>query len=144
MERQAKILLDPLFEDIQDHNPPIRGIVTRNQAVVPKSPRNRGSSFATIVEPSNEDSIVPSNTPSWTFKQQLQCINPASSCNFCEAKHVFIACPKFKAHPQKEKVDFLIRNGYCFGCLQRGRMSKTAGDGWHVTSVKGLTQPCCI
>ena len=125
MERQAKILLDPLFEDIQDHNPPIRRIVTRNQAVVPKSPKNSGSSFATIVEPSNEeDSIVPSNTPSWTFKQQLQCINPTSSCNFCKAKQALIDCPEFKARPHKEEVDFLKINGYCFGCLLRGHMSK--------------------
>ena len=125
MERQAKILLDPLFGDIQDHNPPSRRIVTKSQAVILKSPKNRGSSFATIVNPSNdEDSTAPSNTQSWTFKQQPQCINPASSCNFCKAKHALIDCPKFKAHPHKEKVDFLKINGYCFGCLLRGHMSK--------------------
>ena len=33
-------------------------------------------------------------------------------------------CHQFKNHPHKEKVDFLKINGYCFGCLMRGHMSR--------------------
>ena len=63
----------------------------------------------------------------YAFKgQQNTNFNAATSavCCFCEGKHALLDCFKFKSQPHNEKVECLKINGYCFGCLKKGHMSK--------------------
>ena len=58
--------------------------------------------------------------------QQHTNLNAATSdvCCFCKGKHALLDCFKFISQPHNEKVECLKINGYCFGCLKEGPMSK--------------------
>lgn len=102
MEKQAKILLDPLLGDIQDHHFSIKRMVTKNQTVNFRTPKSKGRSFATIVALANdgEGNTALSNTAQHcTFKQQPIGSGPASSYSFCKGKHVLTDCTQFETHP---------------------------------------------
>ena len=127
MERHAKMLMDPLFGDIQDHQLPNKRTVPRNQMVSIRAPKSKGSSFATIVTTDVESSASP---PSDTAQRCMFKLQPPGgrsvsiSCTFCKGQHMITDCTQFKAHPHRKKVDFLKTNGHCFGCLIRGHLSK--------------------
>ncbi|XP_070556646.1 uncharacterized protein [Ptychodera flava] len=49
------------------------------------------------------------------------------SCQFCKKDgHPIQECEAFKAKPMTERQDFVKKGGYCFGCLGKGHISRTA------------------
>ena len=120
VENQAKMLLDPLFGDIQDQT---QKSVSRSKSE-PKSIRGKNSSFATSVAvnaPAGgaiNQSPFPQLPPQNTFKPIIP------ECGFCHGKHTLSDCSKFKTKTRDNKVEFLRSHGYCFGCLLKGHISK--------------------
>lgn len=45
-------------------------------------------------------------------------------CAFCEKGHTLEQCYQFGAKSYKDKLDFLRKSGFCFGCLVKGHLSK--------------------
>ena len=48
------------------------------------------------------------------------------SCTFCDRNgHILNECRTFGAKTDKEKREYILKNGLCYGCLNRGHMSKS-------------------
>ena len=120
MEKQARILNDPLFGDIHDPLANVK-ISKPRTATESKSSRftSKGSSFATTVttvsDSKAEKSPVKSNMPFAVYD---------FSCLFCSGKHPLPECPKMNAQAHEAKVQFLREKGLCFGCLKVGHLSR--------------------
>lgn len=123
VEKHAKMLLDPLFGDIQDQMTTKKSIPRSKSEL--KSIRGKNSSFATSVAVNTEKAgcaVKQSSIP----KQPLQ-TTPCPiipSCGFCQGKHALIDCSQFQTQSHDNKVEFLRSHGYCFGCLLKGHLSK--------------------
>lgn len=93
-------------------------INNKNQKVQPKT--SRGSSFATAV------ATISGQAKSKADLEHKQCVNHAFKrpCMFCGKKHTMEVCEMLKLRPNKEKVEYMKDNGLCFGCLEKGHMSK--------------------
>ncbi|KAK0142765.1 hypothetical protein N1851_019297 [Merluccius polli] len=112
IEKKTRALLDPMFGEI---NMPLS---VKNR--VSKVPQSRGSSFATTVTPVFENA---KNRMEVEHKQITR--NAIKRpCLFCSKDHSMETCMLFKGKPNKEKVEFMRANGLCFGCLEKGHMSK--------------------
>lgn len=106
IERQASVMSDPIYGNIQDLN---------SVKIKPKlmlKPKPKGT-FATNLnvkahqESRNQDRI------------------PDNSCLFCKEDHELKSCIEFEKRVHKEKITFLRQNGICFGCLVKaGHVSK--------------------
>lgn len=113
IERQVKILTDPVFGNIQD--PTSRNVAKPKSTVKTFKPKSSSSSFATTV-----DSVTKSAENS-----QYKILNPTMPfCLFCTNGHVLDDCPQFKKKLHKDKIQFIKEKGICFGCLIQGHMSK--------------------
>lgn len=115
IETQSNILLHPVFGDIKEPTPTKKLI---SNFGTPK----RGSSFVTTIKAAEE-----SNTKLRAVKEQQQFDNHfviSALCSFCQGKHALVDCLRLKSEPQEKKVEFLKKNGYCFGCLKKGHMNK--------------------
>ncbi|KAK0143396.1 hypothetical protein N1851_018466 [Merluccius polli] len=118
LERQASVLLHPVFGDIRDP-PPSKSPVLKAKPDT-KTPR-RGSSFVTSVTPAEvQVPSQPANT-----QQSNKSVEHLSLCSFCSDRHDITDCKKLKSQPHKQKVEDLRKNGHCFGCLKKGHLSKT-------------------
>lgn len=108
IEKQLKILSDPLFGDIQDSKVDKRSIKIKSQ-------KYKESSFATVaavntaMEP-QENTATPGHDK--------------KSCLCCQGAHPLGECNKLKKKMHKDKITFLKEKGVCFGCLKVGHMSK--------------------
>ncbi|XP_034086675.1 uncharacterized protein LOC117555808 [Gymnodraco acuticeps] len=82
MEKQAKILLDPLFGDIQDRHISSPRMATRSQPMSHRTPKSRGSSFTTIIAAAcdQESSVAPSNSHKGAVLPLLATFVKASTC----------------------------------------------------------------
>ena len=120
MERQVKILSDPLFGNIQDDKP---STTFKTSTFSKERSRPRVSSFATTVTcprtpvlehaTINGMKIPPSTTKS------------LNSCLFCRRSGQSLEqCPHILKKTHRERLDFLKEKGVCFGCLKIGHMSK--------------------
>lgn len=115
IERQAKIVNDPVFGNIQDVSPELSRSMNRTDSKTTSRPKK--SSFATTVN------AVGSNTT--TKGQILDNVTPIEACLFCEAvEHMFDVCPILKRRSHREKIAFLKEKGACFACLCIGHISK--------------------
>ncbi len=124
IEKQARVLLDPVFGEIQCSADNRRNPQTKPPTAKPNIRlASRGSSFATAV------SIGPEQFKSQPkLNAQGRPINASSAavrklCAFCGKDHAIDLCDLFKRKSNKEKVEFLKANGMCFGCLGKGHMS---------------------
>lgn len=103
IEKQVRILTDPVFGNIQDTPPrPIQ--------------RPNKSSFATTM---NTRDI---NTETMEYIPER--ILPTKFCLFCEAEHTLESCHQLKRKTHREKITFLMENGVCFACLCKGHISR--------------------
>uniref|UniRef100_A0A8C8DI38 Uncharacterized protein n=1 Tax=Oryzias sinensis TaxID=183150 RepID=A0A8C8DI38_9TELE len=112
IEKQVKILSDPIFGNIQDSNSMTNKVINK-----PKLQPHFGikrTSFATAVAP------LESKTSSATsFKEQT-----LRTCLCCGGGHKLDVCPQMEKKTHKEKIGFLREKGVCFGCLCIGHFSK--------------------
>jgi len=119
LETQAEILLHPVFGDIKDPSP-VKGTVLKPRTISLTTAK-RGSNFVTTVTRPDEQTCKEAS------KEQLQATTHAAiltSCCYCQGKHALNDCIKLKSVSQDKKVEYLKRNGHCFGCLKKGHMSK--------------------
>lgn len=98
IEKQANIVSDPIFGDIQDSSP------SKGKPKILK-PKSKGS-FATYVHV---------NSPQTTSKD-----SQPMSCLYCNNGHNLMSCLQFGKQPHREKINFIRQNGICFGCLTKG------------------------
>ena len=123
LEKQAKVLLDPVFGTIQDS-------VSKAAAVAKTTGQKRPppkKSFATTVVP-----MVPvathrggsaSESTSESLPQKRSQMAYTKPCFFCKGHHTMESCHQMALQQHKEKVEFLRRNGMCFACLTKGHVS---------------------
>lgn len=114
IEKQANIVSDPIFGDIQDSSS------SKGKPKVLVKPKSKGI-FATNVHV---------NSPQTTSKDS----QPSSSCLYCNKGHELMSCLQFEKQPHREKLNFIRQNGICFGCLTKeGHMSKDCTK--HLTCI---------
>lgn len=108
VEKQVKILTDPVFGNIQDTVPLIRPNKSKPQ------PRSdiKGTSFATTVTAQPKDKAKDSQPPTKRI------------CPCCTGGHTLDVCARLEKMAHKEKIDFLKEKGVCFRCLCIGHISK--------------------
>lgn len=116
MEKQARIMQDPLFGDINDSPANVNTSKPRT-AVDTKSSRStsRGSSFATTMEIMS-DSNAESTPVNMSFDV---------SCLFCTGEHHLSECQDMNAQTHESKIQFLRERGLCFRCLRVGHLGRT-------------------
>ncbi|XP_024116907.1 uncharacterized protein LOC112138581, partial [Oryzias melastigma] len=114
IEKQVKVLTDPVFGNIQDAPPGSRSLTK------PPSQIRFGmkeSSFGTMVTPVSDKFR--------TETQEKKCTQMLrKKCLFCGEDHTLDSCEQLEKKPRKEKIGFLRENGVCFGCLCIGHISK--------------------
>ncbi|XP_053274597.1 uncharacterized protein LOC128436773 [Pleuronectes platessa] len=114
LEKQVRIATDPVFGDIRDTPTPSkdgRGFMSK-----PPHPKIKGSTFATTVTVAHEkNGNGPRKMESWPAVKR---------CLFCGGGHALEVCFLLEKKAHHEKITFLKENGACFGCLQKGHMSK--------------------
>lgn len=112
IECQVKILMDPVFKDIQDA-PTL--VASKDSSRVKSMPRSKvgRSSFATTV--AAVKGAPPDNKRDGYQKVCLYCKNRGHTLELCTLL-------ERKAH--REKMEFLKTNGVCFGCLCTGYISR--------------------
>lgn len=125
IDKQSGTMLGPVFGEIQSSINKSQEIKMQNKVVLKSN--SRGSSFATAVSP-----VIMSECTSLQYQtnDKAPCTVYSSSaftkpCMLCNKSHSLETCEMFKAKLNKEKVEFLKANGMCFGCLQKGHMSKS-------------------
>lgn len=93
IEKQATIVSDPVFGDIQDSS-------TKMKTKAPVKYPAKGN-FSTNVNVTS--TAVPS----------------ATTCLFCTGQHNLETCTQFDTQPHRDKITFLKQSGICFGCLTK-------------------------
>lgn len=119
IEREVKIISDPLFGDIQgttSGSPASEGV---NKFKSQSKFRVRGDSFATTV------AVVDTTKGSCPVPQKQDSLERTkNACVCCSESHTLEECPKLKRRKHRDKIVFLKEKGMCFGCLCSGHMSK--------------------
>lgn len=114
IEHQVKVVMDPVFGNIQDDP------VAKNKDVKSKflsRPGIKRTSFATTV--------IPASKGSESEKTGEVKVGPdKKKCLFCEGAHTLGMCPQLGKQSHNEKFNFLKSNRVCFGCLSIGHISK--------------------
>lgn len=118
IDKQAKILLDPVFGEIQD--PKTNSNIRKTVTEPPMHKSSCRKSFVTTVS-----SIEASKQNSQPKKNQGHA-NVAFNkpCLFCDYDHAMDSCVKMVDIPHKDKMYFLRTNGLCFACLKQGYLTK--------------------
>lgn len=118
IDKQSRIMLDPIFGEVQ-----YKMVEPRQSKVVLKS--NRESNFATSALPMYVSEQRNVNLQTNNKAQNQGDLNAFTKpCMFCNKSHSMEVCQIFQMKPNKDKVEFLKTKGMCFGCLQRGHISK--------------------
>lgn len=120
IDKQCRAMLDPVFGDISSTVDAKRAPRTK-QTVTSKS--NARSSFATTV-----DHVPANNNDPPGHKQKTNKSAFNKPCLFCGKNHTFENCQLFARKQNNERIKFLKTNGMCFGCLEKGHMSKTCSN----------------
>ncbi len=115
IERQVKILSDPLFGDLQGMPP--------DPSSKPKS-KYTGRGQATVA------AIKTASGPTTSAAWHQQRRGPASQkndeelCCVCKSQHSVEKCSQLDEMTHREKLDALKVGRVCFSCLRRGHMSR--------------------
>lgn len=108
IERQAKILQDPLFGDIHD---PLVNVKTLKTKTIAESKPNRfkskGSSFATTVAMVSDSKAEKSTQEKTPVKVNMFSSAYDISSPFFAAKHPLAECQKINAQSHEAKIEFL-------------------------------------
>lgn len=113
IEKQVKILMDPVFGDIQDPSP--RAVRPAQSSVESKFTGKRFTANAATID------VNPNS------HQQRSSVTTAQHrpfCLFCSGEHPLANCSWFKKKRHTDKIAFLKERGICFACLVSGHMSK--------------------
>ena len=54
-------------------------------------------------------------------------VRPSARCLLCQGNHSLEECVEYTKRSVQERVAFLRSKGACFGCLEKGHLSKTCG-----------------
>lgn len=118
MDRQAKIVTDPLFGDLLS---PATERKERKTSLMERKSKKEGikrSSFATkIVKPREEHNKLKTD-------KALSSVAFTKPCLFCKQNHTLVECNDIAEKPHKVKLEFIRKAGLCFGCLGKGHISK--------------------
>ena len=117
IDRQAKIVMDPLFGSMSESHATKQG-KEKKDMLVKKGGQKGNSSFATGVEAPQEE-----KEQEVTVKKVTN-VALQKPCVYCHNKHTLTECRKLKERPLKDRLDFLKSKGLCFGCLFPGHLSK--------------------
>lgn len=110
IDKQARILSHPAFGNLKD-SPMNKPSHTFVPAIGMKTKQSK-SGFAT--------SVTAVSQPPLKHVSKL----PSNLCIYCQGKHKLAACLQILKKTHKEKLEFLKTRGLCFGCLEKGHMSK--------------------
>ena len=117
IEKQVKIVSDPLFGNIYDTQP-----ATSNKCLTPRQTQEtKGHSYAT-----NVTAIEGQAKSEWMEKKESSS-SPSTyqNCLFCKkGGHSLDKCSQFKGKVHRDKINFIKEKGICFGCLQEGHISR--------------------
>lgn len=107
IEKQARVLADLVFGDLQDPLT-VKGKMSAKPRSVIKTQMSKStsSSFATDV----------------TVAPKEKNLDPF--CTFCSCKHTLALCKQFMETTHRDKLNFLSTKGICFGCLSSGHISR--------------------
>ncbi|XP_073713144.1 uncharacterized protein [Misgurnus anguillicaudatus] len=115
IERQVKILTDPVFGDIQD--PAQRAHIVRPKQSMSVKPKFTNKSFTANA------TTVDVNT-SLKQRNSASIVQHKPYCLFCSGVHLLGSCSWFKRKRHTDKISFLKERGICFACLVTGHISK--------------------
>ena len=116
--KEADIACDPVLSSPlpnEEDNGRIRN--ERNKPKrqwLPQRKSHDASTFKTTTTDENKGTDDKKQTPKVIVK----------SCIFCKTDHDPDACPEFMKRTISERKEFASIRGLCFGCLQRGHLSK--------------------
>lgn len=108
LERQVRIVTDPVYGDIKD-----TPSVSRDKKPKSQPQPKKGSSFATTV---TETEKKP-----YKSTKEKESLSSVSKCLCCGGKHGLDVCSQLEKRAHNEKIAFLKENGICFGCLSKER-----------------------
>lgn len=114
VEKQVKILTDPVFGNIQDSPTMYKG---GSKPKIQLRSGIKGTSFATTV-----DSVERKCHSENKSKDTLQ--TRTNVCPCCEERHSLEKCVRLEKMAHKDKIRFLKENGFCYSCLCKGHISK--------------------
>lgn len=121
VERQVRILADPLFGDINDRPANKDGVSSRSKSQPPsKFSGAKSNSFATTV--TRLDSNKPDSGSAQQVSQSAK-TGSGHACVCCGRSHSLSECSRLKSKKHKDKISFLRERGLCYGCLCSGHMS---------------------
>lgn len=122
IDLHAQVMNDPLFGDIQDVSSDAKA-KPKPAAKSAKKSDMKGANFATGVSP-----VVKESTQPVKKKEQQNTVQSTDAaektCLFCEKAHTLSSCDKFKEQEYTERIQFLKSKGLCYGCLNKGHLSK--------------------
>lgn len=113
IEKQVKILMDPVFGDIQDPSP--RAVRPAQSSVESKFTGKRFTANAATIDV---------NPNSHQQRSSATTAQHRPFCLFCSGEHPLANCSWFKKKRHTDKIAFLKERGICFACLVSGHMSK--------------------
>jgi len=111
IEKQVKIVSDPLFGSINDVSP-----ASYTKLSMQVKQKRKSGKFATSI-----------NVPKDGYKEMenLTAHGHQLKCMFCSlTNHTLEKCFQFRRKTQQDKMQFLKEKGICFGCLKHGHTSK--------------------
>lgn len=123
IERQVKIVSDPVFGNIQNAQLSTVG-KSGGRMKAPSMPRFKGDSFATTVTTMEIPTVENSRSVKYVQRQSGNSVNNTSVCICCSRDHTLEQCPRLQEKTHREKITFVRDKGICFGCLLIGHMSK--------------------
>ncbi len=126
LERQARILQDPIFGDLRDASSgkgTSKTTISSSKPAISSIQKSRGSSFATTmaaVPKGNAECSTAGNT-----MQLFKSSDLSKLCPICSGNHGIVSCQELLTKPHNARVELLKTKGVCFGCLVKGHMSRT-------------------
>lgn len=118
VDRQARIIADPLFGDLLGPVTKRKEKKTSLMERKGKKEKIKRSSFATNIATPNEEEHKSKTDRASSI---VAFIKP---CLFCKRDHTLVECHHITEKPHKDKLDFIRKAGLCFGCLGRGHVNK--------------------
>jgi len=121
VDRHSRVISNPLFGDLDALAGDKKHANKSFQGAKLKREGKGSSSFATDLKQFGE-----TQKDLTMMKSNIAPVISAYTkpCAFCEKSHTLEQCYQFGAKPYKDKFDFLRKNGFCFGCLIKGHLSK--------------------
>lgn len=137
IERQVKIISDPVFGDIQTTPANTESKSVNKLKSNPQSKhRFKGDSFATVttIETPIVEDLGRSN-------QSKASAHTCNSCICCFKGHTLDQCPQFENKAHRDKITFIRTKGICFDCLHFGHLSKDCEKCLHSTDTNQQRKP---